>query len=241
MNIIEGKAMSQDVAIHFITSSPVNTDKTPLLIIPGLTEAAEDYLEVMQQLDRKCVVISLRGRGKSDSPLSGYTLEDHIQDIEAVVEKANLDEFILYGFSRGASYMFGYAVKHPHNIRGIMIGDYPAVHTKLPEGWVDFFVNLPPWLGKSTLERIQRHALEGLQRESVEKEFWKDLSSFDCPVFLLRGAQKGAVMTNERLHFYQDALPSIEIVTFEDTGHNLFAPDINRFIRTLQGFLEKIS
>lgn len=239
MKIIEEKTLNNDIEIHYITNLSEN-NSTSLLIIPGLAEAAEDYVEVMKQTNRKSIAISLRGRGKSDAPLTGYTLEDHIQDIERVVEQANLDEFILLGYSRGVSYMLGYALKYPEKVKGIIIGDYPAIHSKLPEEWADWFAKLPPWRGKEILERMKRHTLEGIQKESKEKEFWKELSSLECPVLVIRGGKKGALLTKELSELYKESLQNVEVIAFEDCSHDLFEPNIDNFINTVLLFIEKI-
>ena len=60
------------VEIHYIVNQ-VDTNKLkPLIIISGLTESAEDYIDIIKEInDRRCIAISLRGRGKSDAPYSG--------------------------------------------------------------------------------------------------------------------------------------------------------------------------
>lgn len=241
MSIIEEKVFNNDVGIHFISSYPEKNTSTSLIIIPGLTEAAEDYLEIMKQIDRRCTTISLRGRGKSDAPLTGYTLEDHIQDIEAVIEKLGINDLILFGFSRGVSYMLGYALKFPKRVKGIIIGDYPAVHTELPDKWVDWFVELPPWRGKTPLERMNEHALIGIQKESYKKEFWNELNALDCPVLVIGGGQKGAILSSEMSQIYKEALSDIKVVTFEESDHNIFEPNTDRFVKLVNSFLKDIS
>lgn len=103
--------------------------------------------------------MTLRGRGKSGLPKGGYTLEEHISDIHAVIKHLALKEFILMGYSRGVSYTIGYAIKNTNLLKGLIIGDYPAIHTQLPPGWVDFYSSLPPWRGKpiSTVDLFMKN------------------------------------------------------------------------------------
>jgi pimeloyl-ACP methyl ester carboxylesterase len=87
MKLKETWINNNGVNIHVIDSNTVAKQELPLVIIPGLSESAEDYLPLMESLSPcRCVAISLRGRGKSDAPHTGYKLEDHISDIEAVVK-----------------------------------------------------------------------------------------------------------------------------------------------------------
>lgn len=69
MKTIEGKVYNDNVEIHYLESQVDTSTLPPFVIIPGLSESAEDYIDVIKGIgDRKCVAISLRGRGKSDSP-----------------------------------------------------------------------------------------------------------------------------------------------------------------------------
>lgn len=153
MQLCETMVNNNGVHIHVTEAHrELNKGDVPLVIIPGLSESAEDYISIVEKLTpRHIIMITLRGRGKSDSPASGFTLEDHISDIDAVVRHLELESFILMGYSRGVSYQLGYAVQHPERIRGLIIGDYPAIHTQLPPGWVEFFASLPPWRGRSCM------------------------------------------------------------------------------------------
>ncbi|WP_349409893.1 alpha/beta hydrolase [Pseudalkalibacillus sp. SCS-8] len=227
------------VRLHVGEMNRGNNSETPFVIIPGLSESVEDYIPIMEKLSpRHCVTITLRGRGQSDTPAKGYTLDDHISDIDAVIKELGLKRFILMGYSRGVSYTIGYAVKNPSLLDGLIIGDYPAIHTQLPDGWVDFFSKLPPWRGKSLSERMKPEALHGLQKESSLVTFWDDLSVITCPVLIIAGGKQGAVLREELIENYKTTLPHAEVVVFEDSDHNLFEPDLNTFIQTAQSFFQ---
>lgn len=241
MGISEGKVFNSKVGIHYLVSQVDANKLLPLIIIPGLSESAEDYIDIIKGIDdRKCVAISLRGRGKSDSPESGYKLSDHISDIEKVADALELKEFILMGYSRGVSYMLGYALKHIEKVKGVIIGDYPAIHTKLSEQWTDMFVKLPPWRGKTASERMNRFAIEAIQRESEEKSFYDDLYKFKIPVLIVSGGKEGSILSTEMKEQYLKAVQNIEIIVFEDCDHNIFEPDINQLIDVIKKFLGRL-
>lgn len=244
MQIFEGKVDNQGVSIHYIESyidiAAEIADETPLVIIPGFTESAEDYIEIIRAFeDRKCIAISLRGRGKSDAPDSGYTLEDHVSDIQAVIEQLELDAFYMLGYSRGVSYMIEYALGNLPKIKGMIIGDYPGMHTRLVERWVEMFIKLPPWRGKSALERMPRHAIESIQRESVEKSFYEALKVVKVPVLLLKGDQSGSLLSKEATASYFESLEDVRLSVFEGCAHDLFKPDEAHFIRVVKAFVDQ--
>ncbi|WP_233459429.1 alpha/beta fold hydrolase [Cytobacillus luteolus] len=227
--------------IHYLEINSHLKETTPLVIVPGLSESAEDYISVLEKLaPRHCVVITLRGRGKSDSPKTGYTLEDHIADIDSVITHLKLNEYVLMGFSRGVSYAIGYALQNTKALKGLIIGDYPAVHTQLPEGWVYFFSSLPPWRGKALKQRMSKDALRGLQQESYLVPFWDELSKIKCPVLIIRGGKLGAVLSEDDVKKYQDKIPHAQVEVFVGHDHNLFEPDEETFIQTTELFMEGI-
>lgn len=227
--------------IHFIDSNFETKQDLPFVIVPGLSETAEDYIPLLKALaPRRCIAITLRGRGSSDSPLNGYTLEDHISDIDAVIKHLGLNEIILMGFSRGASYTLGYALTHLDTIKGLILGDSPASHSQLRPEWVEFFSALPPWRGKSLSERMKTHAINGLQKDSKYVEFWDELNSIKCPVLVIRGGKQGSSLSIADGEKYLEKIPHANLVVFEESDHNIFEPNFEKFVNTVELFFNSI-
>ncbi|CAH8705917.1 hypothetical protein M5W83_16750 [Paenibacillus thiaminolyticus] len=62
MNVEEHDVNNRGVNIHVMEANRGAKGGWPLVIIPGLAEAAEDYREVVEKLyPRHCVVITLTG------------------------------------------------------------------------------------------------------------------------------------------------------------------------------------
>lgn len=240
--IYEHYIAHRGIKIHYTTtidpSSKASKDALPLIIVPGFTEDASDYSELMLRLlPKPSIAISLRGRGLSDAPLSGYTLEDHMSDVEAVVEALGIDRFILFGFSRGASYALGYTLEHPKQIAGLILGDYPARHTRLPESFVDYFTALPPWRGKTALQRMPLHAISQIQKESVEVSFLNDLSQTKWPLLIFKGEGRSTILTDEGVSEYLASRPDAQVVRVTDTGHDIFTSAITDVPATIADFI----
>ncbi|RPJ54459.1 MAG: alpha/beta hydrolase, partial [Acidobacteria bacterium] len=90
------------VRIHYIDQPASSAAGTvPLVVSPGVWEPAERALPLCRRMTRRAVAVSYRGRGRSDTPATGYDLEDHLGDLATVVEAAALDRFALLAFSRG--------------------------------------------------------------------------------------------------------------------------------------------
>lgn len=64
----------------------------------------------------RCIGIDLRGFGKSDQPWEGYSYEQLADDIHCVIEKLDLHNIVLVGFSMGGPIVIKYMSKY-HNDR----------------------------------------------------------------------------------------------------------------------------
>ena len=68
-----------------------------------------------------------RGNGMSQRDVTGVSFDTWVQDLEAVVDAAQLDRFALLGISRGASIAIAYAVRHPERVsRLVLYGGFAA-------------------------------------------------------------------------------------------------------------------
>lgn len=238
---VQGFAYNKKVKINFIDNNIVDTNNTTLLICPGLSESAKDYTKLMSQINnRRCIVLSFRGRGESDSPQEGYTLEDHIKDIEAVVEELKLEEFCIMGISRGVSYELGYAISNYKSLKGLIIDEYPAQHKKMPKGWA-----------KESMEFYKEHCdfisityevLKRIEEESEQINFTKELNNITCPSLILKGELEETLLSHEDITNYIDHLgsKSIRIEKFKNSGHDIQEGDFKRLVKVLNEFLKSI-
>lgn len=226
-------ASNQGVRIHYLDSG-ASADPTlvPIIFVPGGMGSAEDYQAEMAALaPRRCIAISLRGRGQSDVPMEGYGFLSHVRDIEAVIDAAQIEDFCLMGYSMGAAYALGYAILHPTRMVGMIIGDYPARFPKIEPSWID-------QTHKRLGDRAKRHVLEGIQRDSAEIELWDDLATIERPVLVIRGDQLDSLLHMADAQRYIESLPEAMTLVFPGSGHELWKPDKARYFGTIKAFLE---
>jgi pimeloyl-ACP methyl ester carboxylesterase len=108
----------------------------PLLIVPGLVESADDYLDVVDFLRRRRVIaLTFRGRGKNI---------------------LNRRPFCLFASSRGVSYGLAYALDHSERLAGLVLADYPARHFAMAVDFPDRFL-ATVWRGKPASDCIASH------------------------------------------------------------------------------------
>jgi pimeloyl-ACP methyl ester carboxylesterase len=140
-----------------------NKETTPLFYVPGAFGFAEQFSNEMVVLsDRRCIALSLRGRGKSDAPLSGYSFEDHVSDIDVVVKQSVIKNFCLMSYSMGVPYAIKYAIDNPETIKGLILCDYPARYPKLTKTWSDSVIS------KRLIRKERDFVVTKIQEESNE-------------------------------------------------------------------------
>jgi pimeloyl-ACP methyl ester carboxylesterase len=226
-------AQNGGIRLHYLESNATSSGIfTPLVLVPGALQAADVYLREMESLaPRRCVSISLRGRGKSDTPETGYKLEDHVADIEAVIKDSGLVGFCLMAYSMGVPYAVEYASRHPVPLKGLILGDYRAHYPAMGPKWVDYEMSFPG---------TKLKAAQGMQRESADLPLWDCLSRIECPTLIMRGGASDSLLPEEEARKYLQQLRTAQVVLFKDSGHDLTKPDYEAYINTLKAFLAEI-
>jgi pimeloyl-ACP methyl ester carboxylesterase len=230
-----------DVRLHVLDNGRLDAPLPPVLAIPGMGEYADEYAWLLDALgDRRVVVVDVRGRGRSDVPESGYTWEHHIGDLRAVVEDLALDRPIVVAFSRGSSYGLGYALTYAAEVRGLVVGDYFARHVGLPPEIADQQLQ-SRIRGTVIADRMSEHAVRQVVAESREVPLWDRLVELQCPVLVIRGGRKSALVGEELAAQWRASLPSVQMEVIADAGHDLWSRDIDAYLAVLLPFLERIT
>lgn len=226
------------VRLHVLDNEMVSS-LPPVLVVPGMGERADEYTWLLKALGpRRVVVADVRGRGLSDAPLSGYTWEDHVGDLDAVVSSLALSPPVVVAFSRGSSYALGFALRSP--VRGLVVGDYQARHAGLPPEFAERQLRMEI-RGVPVSERMSAHVVESVVTESREVPLWDRLPELGCPVLVLRGDRRSTVVTDEIAQRWRSALPSVEIATIAGAGHDLWSRDREAYLAAVVPFVERIS
>ena len=71
----------------------------------------------------RIIAMDLRGRGLSDSPSSGYSIEHHCKDILGLLDDLELERAVLMGHSLGAFISLVFGAQHPKRVDRIVLVD----------------------------------------------------------------------------------------------------------------------
>ena len=103
----------------------------PLLFVHGFGNEAHIWDEFAAELAEYYAVHALdwRGHGESDwHPNGAYDWDDHLRDLEAVVDHLGFERFVLCGHSLGGRISMLYAGKYPERLAGLVIVDTGPEH-----------------------------------------------------------------------------------------------------------------
>jgi pimeloyl-ACP methyl ester carboxylesterase len=126
-------ASSDQTPIHYRVLGDGPRD---VLLVHGWMMSGAVYDGLVEKLDLaglRLVIPDLRGSGQSGSPAGGYTLEQHVRDVLAVVNHAGLKRFTVVGHSMGGQLAQWIAAQEASRVEGlVLLNTVPASGMQLP-------------------------------------------------------------------------------------------------------------
>ena len=119
---------ADDLTLHLLEWS---TAGIPLLFVHGFSNEAHIWDDFVPALAPYYAVRALDWRGHGDSdwhPDAAYDWDDHLRDLEAVVEHLGFERFVLCGHSLGGRISLLYAGRRPERLAGLGIVDPGPEH-----------------------------------------------------------------------------------------------------------------
>ncbi len=97
----------------------------PILCIHGITANCRcwDMLAETLAPTYNPMAMDLRGRGRSDKPDTGYSLEHHMRDINFLLDDLGLDRVVIMGHSLGAFIGLALAAEYPQRVERLILVD----------------------------------------------------------------------------------------------------------------------
>lgn len=221
------------VTIHYRDERPdVAPDaRPPVVFVPGMTCVADDYAGIADLVGRRTIVIDVRGHGRSSAPDTGYSVDDHADDIGAVIDAAlgSAGDVHLMTFSRGTCYTLRWCQRRQRCVRSLTIGDYPAREIAIAPSVVTSMMERT-WRGSPVAERVAEHALVRTCEQSQDRPFWDVVGALEGPVAVVRTTAP-VPLTDADWERYRQLPRPIRMLTYDDAPHDVFRPDRTRFPR----------
>ena len=115
---------TDDLRLHYVEWG--DRAARPLLLLHGLQDCARSWDHFAQGMASDHRVIALDHRGHGDSGWASprrYRLRDYVSDVEALVDRLDLNSIVLVGHSAGGRNAWMYALAHPSTVSSLVIVD----------------------------------------------------------------------------------------------------------------------
>lgn len=154
------------------------SQKPPLLLLHGLADLALVWTGLGEYLSDRYHIVApdMRGHGDSTKPKSGYSFEEAISDLEALMEHLNWESAHILGHSWTGKLACIWARQHPERFRSTILVD-PIFITKMPGilklSFPILFKTLETLKGMGPFATFEE--AESLARQLGKYEGWSDL------------------------------------------------------------------
>jgi proline iminopeptidase len=147
----------------------------PLVILHGGPGASHDYfLPYLTPLARhyQLIFIDERGSGRSQTleDVSAYTVENMVEDVEAVRQALGLGQVSLLGHSYGGVLAQAYALKYQKNLSALILASTFSSTKALNEVFAKMKEKMPPEL-RDRINRLESDGLYGHGRDYEKNRY----------------------------------------------------------------------
>lgn len=222
--------------IHYLDSGGPDRG-APIVFVPGMTDIADDYTEVLPLLGRRAVVVELRGHGRSDAPDSGYDLAALHADVGAVVDAITDGPVHVMTFSRGTTYAIAWVLAHPDRVLSLSIGDYVPAEIVLPDPHMHRLLD-GRWRGTPVRERLNYDAAVRTFHAAKARSFWEPLSALQIAMLVVR-SPNFFLVDDAAWERYRQLFPFADLHEFTDSPHDIFRPDRGRYPKLVRELTDR--
>ena len=188
------------------------------------------------------LLYDLRGHGKSERPDSGYTVKDHVDDFEAILDALGHSErqLELVGNSFGGLLAMAFAMRHPERVRGLALVD-AQVHDGFwgeemraslglqgEELEAAITTNFQHWIGRHSerkRNRLGKNAYELVYETSLVEDLCSseapDLKALERLTFPVRALYGADSDVRERGEALASELPDCDLSIHEGCTHSV--------------------
>jgi pimeloyl-ACP methyl ester carboxylesterase len=230
----------------------------PVIFVHSLAGNTSQWSAQLEHLrtSRRAIALDLRGHGLSKPPADGdYAIESLAADIDTIVRRFDIPEFVLVGHSMGGIVSLAYANAHPGRAVGILLADPAGDVRKVPADEIRQFMGaidsgsyteaIEDWWNQmlagsddavrsrviQDLRNTPQETVVGIFKATLRYDPLPALNRYRGPILSIITPFNDAPFSLHRLH---PALPHRRI---DGTGHWLQLDKPGEFNRLLDEFL----
>jgi len=123
------------LTLHAREYGRLDSPRTPVLCLPGLTRNSKDFHDIASHLGgkRRVIACDYRGRGRSDyaDDIRTYSVAVEMADVFQLMTLAHMEEAAIIGTSRGGIIAMLMAAARPAAVKGAILNDIgPVIEPK---------------------------------------------------------------------------------------------------------------
>lgn len=176
----------------FVETNGINTyyeihgEGPPLILVEGLRDNLLLWQEIVKGFAKhfKVIIFDIRGTGQTDAPIDNYSIEVFAEDINALMEKLNIENAHFLGHSMGTLIIQQLCLSHPDRVKKavlcVPLAYFPEIskhsirtQLKLLEKGLELSSSLEiliPWLFSNEFVRNPRN-IEKFIKEALENPY----------------------------------------------------------------------
>jgi len=186
----------------------------------------------MDQISR-AVKINPRGQGNS-TPIRtarDLTLDQLVEDVEAVRRCLGIEQWIYRGGSAGGTLGLLYALRYPRSLSALIVGSTVVSGLRLlqHQGWQRLFQNVRGDFGPRLLPALE---------EMGALDLTARLGAIRVPT-LVYGGRRDPYVPIEHVALIHEAIPGSEFVIFEESGHGPPNDEPEKYRTMIERFLAR--
>lgn len=115
----------ENIKLNLEQFSEFDVSKKTIFFLHGFTGSANDWKEIVQNIDKRFnkIALDLVGHGKSSAPSSVnyYSAESIVNQIEQVINSLQLKEIIICGYSMGGRVALTFTLSRSELVKGLVL------------------------------------------------------------------------------------------------------------------------
>ena len=238
----------------------------PLFMVHGIGSRRATWTAISDALSQQftCIAYDLRGHGQSPVTPTPFSLDDLVDDLEALRETCGVDEIHIIGHSLGGMIGPAYARRFPEKVASLGLlstaagrtaddsakvkaviaameeqGIEPVLNTLIARWYTDAFIAARPEAIAARIKQVVDTPADifmNVFRIYAETEMAPWLHEITAPSLVLTGELDGGC--NPRLNrLIADQLPNSELVVLEGLKHSILIEGPDRVVPPLRDFL----
>lgn len=266
-NWSEGDVSVNGVQLHYYRTGG---DKPAVVLSHGITDNGLCWSRLAKALEAQydVVMVDARGHGLSDKPDSGYSAQEHAEDLAGLIQALELDAPVVMGHSMGGTITAELAYRHPELVGKLVLEDpawFPeeddAAHKKTVQRMDDWAQSIiqRKQLSDETIEAQVRKDNPGWHDDEIipwlqaqravspqvtqfgytPSLWWKIVPALACPTLIISGdPDKGVVLSPEFEAEVRSLNPDVQIIRL-DAGHCVRRDQFEEYVDVVTEFLSR--